>query len=189
MRAFILLLILQFLILEAHAQSKYSSQIGLVQQEKQTANRELPDPHKVWKQSLVIPGWGQITNRQIWKVPIIYGLLGGVIWNIRRLTIQYHDYRAAFYNLNNDDERYGSTPAFLANEQNSAFLQNTRDNSRTQRDQMILGLVLAYGLNIIDAYIYAHFRTFDVSDDLTIGPSIDVGPNGPYSSVKLNFSF
>ncbi len=34
------------------------------------------DPHKAVVRSAIIPGWGQVYNKQIWKVPIIYGALG-----------------------------------------------------------------------------------------------------------------
>src|SRR5476651_1492978 len=33
-------------------------------------------PHKAVMHSLLIPGWGQIYNHQVWKVPVIYGVLG-----------------------------------------------------------------------------------------------------------------
>src|SRR3569833_1196015 len=35
-------------------------------------------PHKAVIRSLIIPGWGQIYNHRIWKVPIIYGVLGSL---------------------------------------------------------------------------------------------------------------
>lgn len=150
---------------------------------------EVLAPSRVWKRSLILPGWGQYTNKQAWKVPLVYALIGGLIWNTNRLTKQYHDYRAAVYNLSNDDLLFGPTPAYLADQTNSAFLRNVRDNARTQRDQMILGTLLAYGLNVLDAYIYAHFRTFDVSDDLSLSPSFQQGPDGLYTAMQLKIQF
>lgn len=150
---------------------------------------EVLAPSRVWKRSLMLPGWGQYTNKQAWKVPLVYALIGGLIWNTNRLTKQYHDYRAAVYNLSNDDLLFGPTPAYLADQTNSAFLRNVRDNARTQRDQMILGTLLAYGLNVLDAYIYAHFRTFDVSDDLSLSPSFQQGPDGLYTAMQLKIQF
>lgn len=40
---------------------------------------------------------------------------------------------------------------------------------------MYVVTVLAYGLNIVDAYVFAHMRSFDVSDDLTANTSISPG--------------
>jgi len=147
-------------------------------------------PKKVWRRSAMIPGWGQLTNKQAWKIPIVYGLLGGLVYVMRSQTIKYHDYRAAFYNLNNTDLIYGPTPVFLNNQTNGSFLRNVRDNTRQQRDQLALGLLLAYGMNIVDSYVYAHFRTFDVSDNLSMNTfSVENGPNGPYYAFRINLKF
>lgn len=51
-----------------------------------------PDPKAVMRKSLIVPGWGQITNKQTWKVPIVYGLLGGLTYYSITLTKDYHDY-------------------------------------------------------------------------------------------------
>ena len=48
---------------------------------------EYPTPRSVLFKSMMIPGWGQIENRQIWKVPIIYGLFAG----IGVYTVNLHD--------------------------------------------------------------------------------------------------
>ena len=39
---------------------------------------EYPNPKSVVRKSLIIPGWGQVVNKQAWKVPIVYGLIGGL---------------------------------------------------------------------------------------------------------------
>jgi len=134
----------------------------------------LPDPKNVMFKSMIIPGWGQITNKQIWKVPIVYGLLGGLTWYSIDLNKKYHDYRAAFYNLNPntpDDLRFGTTPDYLANE-NLESLRTNRNFLRNRRDFIYITIGLAYGLNIIDAYVFAHMRSFDVSEDLSVRTSV-----------------
>ena len=62
--------------------------------------------------SVILPGWGQVVNRHVWKVPIIYATLGGLVAYSIFLHKRYHDYRAAFYNRfsENTDQRFGSTP-------------------------------------------------------------------------------
>ncbi|MDX1670849.1 MAG: DUF5683 domain-containing protein [Balneolaceae bacterium] len=131
------------------------------------AKQVYPEPNSVLYKSMIIPGWGQVVNKQAWKVPIIYGLLGGLTWYTIDLTKRYHDYQAAFYNLNNDDLKFGRTPPELAG-QNGESLKFTRDKLRNRRDLMYVVIGLAYALNIVDAYVYAHMRSFDVSDDLSL---------------------
>jgi hypothetical protein len=136
--------------------------------EEETENREFPEPRSVMFKSMIIPGWGQIENRQIWKVPIIYGLFTGIGFYTVFLNDQYQDYRAAYYNSfpENDDFRFGPTPERLEGI-NPSQLQNSRNSFRNQRDFMFVVFGLAYGLNVLDAYIFAHMRNFDVSDDLS----------------------
>lgn len=140
---------------------------------------------------MIIPGWGQITNKQVWKVPIVYGLLGGLSYYSITLTKDYHDYRAAYYNVNSDvqDLRFGATPAYLANTTSSSLL-NQRNFLRNRRDFIYVTIALAYILNVVDAYVFAHLRPFDVSDDLSARrhwqpSSIDHALLGDIPSVSL----
>lgn len=158
---------------------------------EESGNSELPSPRSVLFKSMMIPGWGQIENRQIWKVPIIYGMFVGVGVYAGYLNGQYQDYRAAYYNSNqgeDNDFRFGPTPERLQNT-NSSQLQSIRDNYRNQRDFMFVVMGLAYGLNILDAYVYAHMRGFDVSDDLSartvIGPTL-IADGRPGLSLKVS---
>lgn len=152
---------------------------------------EFPTPKSVLFKSMIVPGWGQIENRQVWKVPIIYGMFVGVGVYAGYLNTQYQDYRAAYYNSNqnqDNDFRFGPTPERLQNV-NSNQLQSVRDNFRNQRDFMFVAMGLAYGLNILDAYVYAHMRSFDVSDDLSartiIAPAI-IADGSPGLSLKVS---
>ncbi|MES1225367.1 MAG: DUF5683 domain-containing protein, partial [Bacteroidota bacterium] len=52
------------------------------QQKKNTNIFSKPDPNKKYNpnialyRSAILPGWGQVTNKKYWKVPIIYAALG-----------------------------------------------------------------------------------------------------------------
>jgi hypothetical protein len=158
---------------------------------EQAKDEVFPNPKAVMRKSMIIPGWGQITNKQIWKVPIVYGLLGGLTYYSITLTKDYHDYRAAYYNLTSDagDFRFGQTPAYLANS-NSGSLLNQRDFLRNRRDFIYVTIALAYILNFVDAYVFAHLRPFDVSDDLSMNrswepSSIDHALLGDIPAVSL----
>lgn len=142
-------------------------------------NSHLPDPKSVMHKSMIIPGWGQIVNRQVWKVPLVYGLLGGLAYYSVYLTQKYHDYRAAYYNLNpqqtNNDFRFGPTPAYISKNANVDQLKTIRNTYKNRRDMVYIGIALAYGLNVIDAYVYANMRSFDVSKNLSVRPNIHPG--------------
>lgn len=135
----------------------------------------VPEPRKVMLRSLMLPGWGQYTNRQIWKIPLVYGLIGGVAYYAYYADTRYEGYRAAFYNSfdENEDLRFGPTPSWINPNSSTDFLRSSRNFYRNRRDFMIIATVLSYALNVLDAYIFAHMRDFDVSDDLSLKPSLN----------------
>jgi len=162
--------------------------------EDQASERgEYPEPSSVLYRSMIIPGWGQVTNRQIWKVPIIYTLFAGVGYYSYMISVQYGGYRAAYYNATRGDDsdmKFGETPDFIPDGLSTQQLRETRDNLRNRRDFSYIIMVMAYGLNLLDAYVFAHMRSFDVSDDLSantrIGPGIlDKGIPGVNVRVSL----
>lgn len=160
-----------------------------------SSTREYPDPKAVLRKSLIIPGWGQVTNKQAWKVPIVYGLLGGLSYYSVYLTKEYHNYRAAYYNSfdSNTDLRFGATPEYLVG-QNASSLKSNRDFLRNRRDFIYVTIFLSYVLNAVDAYVFAHLRPFDVSDDLSMNrtfkpTSISSQVLGEIPSVSLSISF
>jgi len=155
----------------------------------------VPHPQGVMIRSLILPGWGQYTNRQPWKIPIVYGLIGGLIYYTYYADTRYRGYRAAFYNTFEDDFQFGPTPPWIDPGASPDFLRNNRNFFRNRRDFLIIATVLAYGLNAIDAYVFAHMRDFDVSDDLSqrglsVGSSTFVtAETGPVPMFSLNFRF
>lgn len=156
----------------------------------------LPEPKNVMLKSAMVPGWGQVVNKQIWKVPIVYGMLGTLVWNSVRLTKRFHDFRAAAFNLqvegtDMDDMRFGPTPEFLQGDFSERFLKDRRNELRNNRDLMYIIIGVAYGLNVLDAYVFAHMKTFNVSDDLSLNtklsPDLIEGTNPGFTlSISLN---
>lgn len=137
--------------------------------QKNISRDTVPKPSSVVRKSMILPGWGQIVNRQAWKVPVIYGMLAGLASYSILMDQNYRDYRAAFYNTHNTDgdERFGPTPSHINPNQNPEALRYSRNMYRNRRDLTLIGILLAYGLNIVDAYVFAHMKDFDVSDDLS----------------------
>ena len=132
-----------------------------------------PDPDDVFLKSAMLPGWGQVINKQQWKIPFIYGALAGAGTYTYFLHTEYKDYRAAFYNASraDSDERFGATPPDLVGV-NSNQLRSTRNSLRNRRDFMVVMVGVAWLLQAVDGYVYAHMRSFDVSDDLSLAPTV-----------------
>lgn len=151
---------------------------------------EFPRPKSVMFKSLMVPGWGQIINKQAWKVPIVYGLFAGIGYYTYTVNEDYKDYRAAYYNSQRGEDtdfKFGPTPERLQGV-SSNQLQSNRNTLRNRRDLMFVVMVLAHGLNAVDAYVFAHMRSFDVSDDLsaraTLTPEL-LASSAP--GLKLSF--
>ena len=156
-------------------ENRYSDTI--FEQDTVTANntsREFPKPKSVMFKSLMVPGWGQIVNKQAWKVPIVYGLYAGIGYYAYTVHQDYRDYKAAYYNTQRGEDtdfKFGPTPERLQGI-NANQLRSNRNSLRNRRDLMFVVFVLAHGLNAVDAYVFAHMRSFDVSDDLSASASI-----------------
>lgn len=111
-----------------------------------------PDqPRFVMLRSLLIPGWGQAYNRA-WVKAV--GVAGGEIW-LASLIIDDKKALDVLIDAVHDAEAAGDGPRY-----DDAV---NRYNARLEtfvRHQWFFGAVLAYAL--IDAYVDAHFRNFDI---------------------------
>lgn len=134
------------------------------------ARDTVPEPRSVMLKSLAVPGWGQVVNEQRWKVPVIYAALGGIVAYQIYSHDRYAGYRAAYYNslAANTDERFGPTPDWVPAGQPSTLYRANRDLFRNRRDMAVVYVGLAWGFNALDAYIFAHLKDFDVSDDVSM---------------------
>ncbi|MDR0691706.1 MAG: DUF5683 domain-containing protein [Prevotellaceae bacterium] len=46
---------------------------------------------RVWAVSLVVPGYSQLYNRQYWKLPVLYGSVGGLLYGGYHSNMKYMD--------------------------------------------------------------------------------------------------
>ncbi len=126
------------------------------------------NPHKAVVRSAIIPGWGQVYNKQAWKLPLVYGALGttaGIFfYNLKyykklrkAVDIRLGGDTAAFINID-PEFQYLSTPA----------IQSYRNEFRQNIDYSVLFFLFFWGLNVVDATVSAHLKAFDVSDNLSL---------------------
>ena len=146
-------------------------------------------PKKATLLSLVIPGAGQIYNRKNWwwKVPIIYGGGGALVYGTVFYQKAYKEYQQAYaFKLANPDVAIGN-PSF--DRYQTPTLKNFRDDYRESRDQCLIGLLLLYTMQIIDASVEAHFFDFNVTDDLSLNIQPEVGMLGTSAYTGFQFTF
>ncbi len=141
-------------------------------------------PKKALILSAVLPGAGQVYNRQAWKVPIIYAALGGVGYytyvNFTQMRLYKEEY---LYRVNNngatlhpDDPNISSAP--------NSNIYNLYENYNKTFQLSIIIAVAVYGVNLLDAYVYGHLFDFQISDDLTLNLSPAVIPAGALSAFN-----
>lgn len=132
------------------------------------------NPRKAALRSAIIPGWGQIYNKKYWKLPIVYGALGitGYIFfdNINTYREYRHAYAArytaALPSPRNDSTEYHKLKEiYKIIEPNS--IRAARDEFRRYIDYSVLFFILFWGLNVVDAAVDSHLKSFDVSPDLS----------------------
>jgi len=72
-------------------------------------NLNLKSPTKAMLMSAVLPGLGQFYNKSYWKIPIIYGLAGYFVYEIKQNDKSYRYYRGLFsesVKISGGDYRY-----------------------------------------------------------------------------------
>lgn len=120
------------------------------------------DARKASIMSACFPGLGQIYNRKYWKAPVIYLALGGIgYWGVTN-QIKYKYYSTNLKAIYDDDASTVNSTLY-----NSDQLVTQKKYYQKYRDISIMLGALVYLLNIIDANVDAHLKTFDVSDDLS----------------------
>jgi Family of unknown function (DUF5683) len=120
--------------------------------------------------SAILPGWGQITNRKYWKLPLVYGGIGvtaGIfIYNVKT----FKEAKAAYINAidgNPINDVDIPEPYFSVKDQPER-IRSFRNQIRQNVDYSALFFLIFWGLNVVDATVDAHLRYFDVGNNLSL---------------------
>jgi hypothetical protein len=132
-------------------------------------------PRKAIIRSAIIPGWGQIYNKKYWKLPLVYGALGATAYVFFDNLQVYRDsrfaYKAKYKASLPADRGRDSTDYFKAKPEYLVYslesLRANRNQFRKYIDYSVLFFVFFWGLNVVDAAVDAHLKSFDVSPDLS----------------------
>jgi hypothetical protein len=160
------------------------SEKGLTAKEDSVINKYNPTGATI--RSAIIPGWGQFYNKKYWKIPIVYaalGITGGVFfYNLKTYKLLR---QAVVYRLDTISANDALIDPRFKNLSTSA-IRNYRNEYRQNIDYSVLVFFLFWGLNVVDATVDAHLKTFDVSPDI----SMKIRPNLNYlNSPGVSFVF
>jgi hypothetical protein len=125
--------------------------------------------------SAVVPGLGQLYNRDYWKIPIVYAALGTGVYIFLDRQNEYLELREAYRSR-------------LSGRRNDRFIDDQgnviltldgleRGQQVAQRNKELALLITAavYLLNIIEANVSGHLSQFNTDRNLSLRPMIDYG--------------
>lgn len=149
----------------------------------------------------ICPGAGQIYNKSYWKVPFVVGGFATTIYCIDWNNRGYQRFKKAYalraaYDSDPDAYPNGSPDEF-GGRYSASYLKNLKDNFRRNRDLCIIITAGLYILQIVDAHVDAHFKDYDISDDLSMNlePLVEynyvpaAGGNRPMFGFNMSFKF
>ena len=133
-------------------------------------------PAKIYKprtaiiRSAIIPGWGQMTNKKYWKLPLVYGALGTTTYLFFRNLKQFNDAKNAYILATDSDPSNDNQipqPYYSVISQPDR-IKTFRNEVRQNVDYSVLFFIFFWGLNVVDAAVDAHLKMFDVNDNLSL---------------------
>ncbi len=147
-----IIVLLPFLLLPCHAQEQGDSLLTVSGIEVEP-DSNVKSPLGAVIRSALLPGLGQFYNEAYWKVPIVLGVTGFLIYGVVQEHQRYSEY----------SDRYAAT---ITEELPSGNLRwkQFREFYRDRRDTYAWWLFIAYLFQIADAFVDAHLYSFDVDD-------------------------
>jgi hypothetical protein len=139
--------------------------------------------------SAVLPGWGQAYNKKYWKIPIIYGALGttaGIfLYNLKT----YKQLKTAIILRSDTDVGNDSLVDKKFRLLSTESIRTYRNSFRQNVDYSVLVFLVFWGLNVVDATVDAHLKSFDVSDKISLRIRPGYQPLAKSGGISLLFSF
>ncbi|ABG59815.1 DUF5683 domain-containing protein [Cytophaga hutchinsonii] len=142
--------------------------------QQELANKKIMNrqPNKAALMSAILPGAGQVYNKKYWKAPLppIGLLITGY------LAIDYSNKTKVYGEAASLAEHNADRSALSTSYTNAGYnlqtlsatqLRTLQDDSRRYMYMNIVIFSGIYALNIVDAYVDAHLKEFDVNENLS----------------------
>jgi len=139
--------------------------------------------------SAVLPGLGQIYNRDYWRAPVVWAGLGTTIYIFVDRQNEYLQLREAYRSrlAGRRDDRY------IDDEGNEILstdgLERAQETAQKNKELALLITAAWYLLNIVEANVSAHLDSFNTDRNLSVLPLIDYGNLTYTPSYGLTISY
>lgn len=144
--------------------------------EENTSYRPTEQQHNAKKAGLysaILPGAGQLYNKDYWKIPLIYAGAGVASYFFINNQKNYRKYRRAYITRLDNDLSNDEEPLRSAQE-----IKTLQDEYKRWLDLTGLFTALGYTLQVLDAVVFAHLKEFDISRDISLRMQPVAHPNG-----------
>jgi len=142
-------------------------------------DKAVPSPAKAAMLSATLPGLGQIYNGKYWKLPIIYGGFGTLVYFVDFNSSEYRKWREAWVaRVDGNPNTIDDFPLHSTD-----VLERAMDYYRRNLEITYMLAAALYLLNILDASVDAHLMHFDVGEELSLGMQAFTMPNGQHTGL------
>lgn len=113
----------------------------------------------------IFPGMGFVYTKTYWRIPIYYGGFIALATVIDYNNRNYQRYKAAYNALTDGNP---STVDEFNGRYSPEMLSRVRSSYRRDRDLAIIGMAAAYLLSVVDTYVIASLKNWDVDENLSV---------------------
>ncbi len=116
--------------------------------------------------SFIIPGAGQVYNKNYWKASIVVGVMGFLGYQAITASQKYRDINHSYKCMRRGE---GCTYKGITNPD---ILKPIRDKARTNAEDAWVFFAIGHLIQTFWAYVDRHFIDFDMDKNLTLKPII-----------------
>ncbi|MBK7690151.1 MAG: hypothetical protein IPJ31_03195 [Bacteroidetes bacterium] len=133
--------------------------------------------------SAILPGLGQVYNKQYWKLGVVVAASGVVTGFMIFNTKKYNLYQQAY--LGRIDNDPTTTDTFVNYQTSDIDL--LRKTYRKYVEYTVIAGTVCYLINILDAFTSAHLKSFDMSKNISMRATPYFDPRNQFG-IKLSFA-
>ena len=159
------LLLAALFLLSGAAKAQQADTLPETMSQPLSARAAHHSPQKALLLSSLLPGAGQVYNKQAWKVPIVYAALGTGAYFIATNYASTKAHKDEYlYRVHHGDQpserRFADYP--------TTNIYNMYETYNQWFQLSVIVTVGMWGLNMLDAFVFGHLFEYDMGDDITL---------------------